>query len=212
MTGCQRNPFQTSWNIFSEDDLWYLIVYPQAHASGNTPVRSRFPFWPVNRKDVTRGDHGTLDLEETARGDGKISRYFMGFTGFYIGRMFSWFFFRARWSWTEGLKRWLVRASQDCRRLWSLWGRASCTSTSIQQHWRMGWLGKLRKLIFFWCASSKGEVWMLKDAKLRDTDEILFKVSYIPGFCPTVASWSIRQRHTKPTWCFIWETLLSEWS
>ena len=193
VTECQRNPFQTNWNIFSEDDLWYLIVYPQTHASGNTPVRSRSPFWLVNRKDFTWGDHATLDFEETGKNLPTFYGLFPGFT--YFGRMFCLFFFKQRCSWILGPKRWIV-GHQDRRSLWSLWGCASCTPTSIQQPWRMGWV----------------KVWMPKNAKLRDTDEILFKVVYIPvgaGICP-VASWSIRQRHIKFTWCFMWEALLSE--
>ncbi len=174
-----------------------MIVCPQTHASGNTPVRSRSPFWLVNRNDFTWGDHATLDFEETARGCREKSPDILwvvpGFYIFWEDVLFV--FFKQRCSWILGPKRWIV-GHQDRRSLWSLWGGASCTPTSIQQPWRMGWV----------------KVWMRKNAELRDTDEILFKVFYIPvgaGICP-VASWSIRQRHIKPTWCFIWEALLSE--
>ena len=164
VTECQRNPFQTIWNIFSEDDLWYLIVYPQTHASGNTPVRSRSPFWLVNRNDFTWGDHA-LDFEETARGREKSPDILWVVPGFYIF-----------WDVLFAVESWVPRDRDELlvirtAEAFGVCEGASCTPTSIQQPWRMGWV----------------KVWMRKNAELRHWWNSVQGFLY-PSWCRNLSS------------------------
>ena len=166
--------------FFSEDDLWYLIVYPQTHASGNPPVRSRFPFWPVNRKDFTRGDHGTLDFEETARGDGKISRYFMGFTGVLYWEDVLLVFFPSKMELNRGFEE-VNCCSQPGLQKALEFVRARQLYANFHPTALKDGMGKMRKLIFFWCASSQG--WSL-NAKRCQVERHWW--NFVQGFIPSL--------------------------
>lgn len=99
--------------------------------------------------------------------------------GFYIGRMFCCFFFQARCSWTEGLKRWLVGAR-------TAEGFGVCEGApavrQLPSNSLEGWDGKNEKTaIFFGSHLPKGEVWMIKRCQVER-----HWWNFVQGFIPSL--------------------------